>query len=138
MNFGYIPACNFDAFGESIPDLLRTAVAYNHGIEELHDVMNKLMDGYLFLFAGVEEDEVKMLAVIKPIQYVARKSLQIAYAAGKGATKALFPHMLAAAKQLNCDMIEFTTHGRAARLAEKFGFDIDRHYCVLDLHGKGA
>jgi len=133
MKFGYIPACNFKAFGDSIPNLLRSAVDHNYGAEALHDVMNKLIDGYLFLFAGVEGDEVKMLVALRVNQYVAKRALNLSYVAGKGAAKALFPYMLEAAKDMKCDLIEFTTHSRAARLAEKFGFDIDRHFCVLDL-----
>jgi len=65
--------------------------------------------------------------------YERRKALVIHYAAGRGATKALFPQVKEAARQLECDRIEFITHGRGAALAEKFGFDVDRRLAVLDL-----
>lgn len=136
MKFGYIPGCFMESYGDSIPGLLSHAVIFNRGDETVEEVMQALVLQRYYLFAGAEDNVVKMLMVwnaktVRP----GKKALEINYVSGKGATKALFPYAKETAIRLNCDRIEFITHGRGAKLAEKFGFGTDRHYCVLDLTG---
>lgn len=121
------------ALWPQIGALIASAIPYGRGEYTLEDIRDGIERGQMFAVGCVNEaGVVEFVVTCSIVTFPQRQVLYIQYGAGRGGRRAK-DALIAAAKTLGCDWIEFRCRESVARLYRRAGFDEGYRVCILEV-----